>query len=305
MTGEDTLFECIDLHTHSTASDGSDAPEKIPETAAEAGLRAVALTDHDTVAGIPAFLEAGKRFPLLECIPGVELAALYGSRELHIVGLFIDHSSPALAGYLAKQREMRRRRNEDIRARLNILGYSTSWSDEAFAGRDPSTVGRPHFALHLVKNHGFADSRRVFDRLLGHSRPAYVPRKLPVVKEAIAAIHAAGGVAVWAHPVYRERNETAWLRRVARHLVHAGLDGIEGYYSMFSPVETAIVTEVASIHDLAVSGGSDYHGTNSSAIRMGTGMGGLRVPYGLLEKLKAKKHAVSPQINTDGGNESI
>ena len=289
MTGEETLFECIDLHTHSTASDGSDAPEKIPETAAEAGLRAVALTDHDTVAGIPAFLEAGKRFPLLECIPGVELAALYGSRELHIVGLFIDHSSPALAGYLAKQREMRRRRNEDIRARLNILGYSTSWSDEAFAGRDPSTVGRPHFARHLCLAHHFTDSRQAFDKLLGRSRPAYVPRKLPEYQKAIAAIHASGGLAVWAHPIYRERNEGGWLRRVARHLKAAGLDGIEGYYSMFSPVETALVMETAQNNDLVLSGGSDWHGENSPDIQMGSGMGGLRVPAELLTALKERK----------------
>ncbi|MBR2912146.1 MAG: hypothetical protein IKC05_11070, partial [Lentisphaeria bacterium] len=122
-----------------------------------------------------------------------------------------------------------------------------------------------------------------------HSRPAYVPRKLPVAKEAIEAIHASGGVAVWAHPVYRERNEAVWLRRVAKHLTHAGLDGIEDYYSMFSPVETALVTEIAGINDLAISGGSDYHGENSPDISMGSGMGGLRVPAELLNGLKAKK----------------
>ena len=287
MNEENLLNNCIDLHTHSTASDGSYAPGDIPRIASEQGLAAVALTDHDTVAGIPEFLAAGEKYPLVELIPGVELAALYGSRELHIVGLFIDHASAALADYLCRQREMRRRRNEEIRARLNILGYPTNWGDEAFADRDPSTVGRPHFAKHLLK-FGFTDTRQVFDRLLGHSRPAYVARKLPVAKEAIDAIHASGGVAVWAHPVYRERNEAAWLRRVAKHLAHAGLDGIEGYYSMFSPVETALVTEIAGINNLALSGGSDYHGENSPDISMGSGMGGLRVPAELLSGLKAK-----------------
>ena len=286
--GTEQLFSCIDLHTHSTASDGSNLPGDIPRIAAAAGLAAVALTDHDTVAGIPEFLEAGKAFPQLKTIAGVELAALYGSRELHIVGLFVDPEASSLEAYLAKQREMRRRRNEDIRARLNILGYPTNWGDPAFAGRDPATIGRPHFARHLLQ-YGFSEPQQVFDRLLGHSRPAYVPRKLPDCREAIAAIHASGGVAVWAHPVYRERNEAAWLRRVAKHLKNAGLDGIEGYYSMFSPVETALVTEIAGINNLALSGGSDYHGENSADISMGSGMGGLRVPADLLTGLKAKK----------------
>ena len=289
MTEESSPVSCIDLHTHSTASDGSFPPEELPRTAAEKGLCAVALTDHDTVAGIPAFLEAGKSFPHLETIPGVELAAMYGSRELHIVGLYIDHDSPALAAYLAEQREMRRRRNEDIRVKLNILGYATSWSDEAFAGRDPSTVGRPHFARHLCLAHHFTDSRQAFDKLLGRSRPAYVPRKLPEYQKAIAAIHASGGLAVWAHPIYRERNEGGWLRRVARHLKAAGLDGIEGYYSMFSPVETALVMETAQNNDLVLSGGSDWHGENSPDIQMGSGMGGLRVPAELLTALKERK----------------
>jgi hypothetical protein len=283
----------IDLHTHSVASDGSDAPAALPRLAAEAGLAAVALTDHDTVAGIPEFLASGKEHPGVETIPGVELASLYGSRELHIVGLFIDWQNAGLAAFLEKQRELRRRRNEEIRAKLNILGYATSWSDEAFAGRDPSTVGRPHFARHLCLRHGFADSRQAFDRLLGHSRPAYVPRKLGTSREAIAAIHASGGVAVWAHPVCRERNEAAWLRRLARHLVRAGLDGIEGYYSLFGPPETALVTEVAAVNGLALSGGSDYHGANSPDIRLGSGMGKLRVPASLLAELKKKKERFS------------
>ena len=304
MIEESPLVSCMDLHMHSTASDGSCAPADLPVMAQQLQLAAISLTDHDTVEGIAEFLDAGKSAPDVELIPGVELAAMYGSRELHILGLFIDHNSGFLAQYLQKQREMRRRRNEDIRAKLNILGYPTNWSDAAFAGRTPDSVGRPHFAQHLLQ-YGFSTPQQVFDKLLGHGRPAFVPRKLPVYQEAISAIHDSGGIAVWAHPIYRERNEASWLRRVAKHLAKAGLDGIEGYYSMFSPVETALVTETAQVNDLALSGGSDFHGSNSPDISMGSGMGGLRVPYGLLEKLKAKKHAVSPQINTDGGNESI
>ena len=289
MNSEHSRESCIDLHTHSTASDGGDAPAALPRLASEAGLAAVALTDHDTVAGIPEFLASGEKHPDVETIPGVELASLYGSRELHIVGLFIDWRNADLAAFLEKQRELRRRRNEEIKAKLNILGYATNWGDEAFSGRDPSTVGRPHFARHLCLRHGFADSRQAFDRLLGHSRPAYVPRKLGTCREAIDAIHSSGGIAVWAHPIYRERNEAAWLRRLARHLARYGLDGIEGYYSLFGPPETALVTEIAAVNDLALSGGSDYHGENSPDIHIGSGMGGLRVPASLLAGLKKKR----------------
>ena len=151
MSEEFPLESCIDLHMHSTASDGSFAPAELPVMAQQLQLAAIALTDHDTVEGIDEFLAAGCLAPDVELIPGVELAALYGSRELHIVGLFLDHKSECLAQYLQKQREMRRRRNEDIRAKLNILGYPTSWSDAAFAGRTPDTVGRPHFAQHLLQ----------------------------------------------------------------------------------------------------------------------------------------------------------
>lgn len=287
----------IDLHTHSTASDGSNAPEDIPALAVEQGVAAVALTDHDTVSGINAFLEAAGSYPQLTAIPGVELAALYGAREIHIVGLFLDHTSPEFNDFLARQREVRRRRNEEIRVKLNILGYPASWDEEEFSGRDPSSIGRPHFAAFLCRKYGFSGPQEVFKKLIGNSCPAYVPRKLPVCQEAIAAIHSAGGVAVWAHPIYRDKNESRFLRRVAKHLTAAGLDGIEGYYSLFSSNETKMVLECAGNNGLAVSGGSDYHGANSSGIRLGVGMGGLRVPFALLDALREKHRLVQERYS--------
>ena len=277
----------IDLHTHSTASDGVENPARVFELAAAAELAAVALTDHDTVAGLPEFLAAGAGHPETAAIPGVELSCCYArAREIHIVGLFIDPDSPELLDFLARQRESRRRRNEAIRGRLTALGYPMTWDEPEFAlGIDG--VGRPHFARVLVRKYGFADLRTVFDKLLGHSRPAFVARKLPDPAETIAAVHAAHGVAVWAHPTCRERNEEAFLRRASRRLAARGLDAMEGYYSLFGIRETELVTRIAQASDLALSGGSDFHG-GSGTIAVGTGAGGLRVPEELLAELRRR-----------------
>ena len=282
-------MDLIDLHCHSTASDGSVPPGGIPTLAAAAGLRAVALTDHDTTAGLLEFCAAGAHYPELETIPGVELSSCYGGRELHIVGLFINASEPALLNFLLEQRRRRQDRNEAIMSKLRSLGYPLSNDEPEFtAATDRSNLGRPHFARALVRRYGFASPAQVFDKLLGYGRPAYVRRQLPDPAAAIAAVHEAGGIAIWAHPTYRERNERAWLRRICKRFTPLGLDGIEGYYSLFGPTETALVTEIAAAAGLALSGGSDFHGDLSPQIAIGTGAGGLRVPFELLAELKVR-----------------
>ena len=281
----------IDLHTHSTASDGTDAPARLLELAAAAGLKAVALTDHDTVSGVPEFLEAGKRHPETEAVPGVEISCSYSNREIHVIGLFVDHGSAELGEFLAIRREDRMRRNEVMMEKLRSLGFALSWDDPEFAVLDRGNIGRPHFARALVRRYGFPSMAAVFEKLLGHSRPAFVQRRLPSPAEAIGAIHAAGGVAVWAHPIYRDRAERAWLRRGLRRFTGWGLDAVEGYYSLFGPNETALVSELAAACGTELSGGSDYHGGNST-VALGVGAGGLRVPAGLLPRLKAKRELV-------------
>lgn len=280
----------IDLHVHSRSSDGSDTPSAIAELAAAADLAAVALTDHDTVDGISEFLEAAKRFPGLEAVPGVEISTMFGNRELHIVGLYIDHENPVLCGFLEEMRKNRAVRNEGIRLKLNSLGYPLTWDDPALAAAgDTASVGRPHFARALMEKYdGFPTLQAVFDKLLKRGCPAYVQRTLPDPVKAFEAIHAAGGVAVWAHPVYRERNEHAWARRIMKRFSPLGLDAVEGYYSLFGPGETELVTRLAETYNLALSGGSDYHGDNTPGIRIGSGAGGLHVPESLLEGLKAR-----------------
>ena len=280
----------IDLHVHSTASDGLTPPEKLPGLAVRIGLSAVALTDHDTVGGIAAFLAAAQAFPGLTAISGVELSTLYCSREMHIVGLFVDPENAELQNYLADQRRERAARAEKMRARLTALGYPISQEElHDVCGND--CPGRPHFADILVRKFGFPDLPTVFGKLLKNGAPGYVPRALPPPAAAIRAIHAAGGIAVWAHPVYRERNEYAFARRILRKFSApaVGLDAVEGYYSLFGPNETAMMLGLAADYGVAVSGGSDYHGRDDQGIALGTGAGKLRVPDELLIELLRRR----------------
>ena len=279
----------IDLHTHSRASDGTATPAELFRLAAAAGLAAVALTDHDTTAGLAEFLAAGEENPGCRAIPGVELSCRFAAREIHIVGLFVDPANPDLAAFLQRQRRAREDRNREMLRRLAKCGFPLSPEEPEFEVPDRSNLGRPHFASALRRRYGFASNQEVFDRLLGHGRPGYVPRELGDPGRAIEVLHQAGGVAVWAHPVYRCRDDTAFLRRVTKTLVKLGLDALEGYYSLFGPPETERVARVAAEFGLALSGGSDFHGENSPQIALGTGCGGLRVPAELLPALEARR----------------
>ena len=290
-------MDYIDLHTHSTASDGSFTPGELFASAVDLQLAAVALTDHDTVAGLAEFQQAALEHPECEAIAGVESACMIYMREVHIVGLFIDRRSTVLNEFLEKCRIERAKRNRDIFLKLHFLGYELDESMPEFGGKPLDLIGRPHFALALKNRYDFTTSQQVFDKLLGHNRPAWVPRRLPSPQEAIAAIHAAGGVAVWAHPVLRDSNERAFLNRACRKMAAWGLDGIEGYYSLFSANETQMVTEIAEKYALALSGGSDFHGSNSPNIVLGYGAGGLRVPLELLYKLKDTRNKMMLKLH--------
>ncbi|MBO5644016.1 MAG: PHP domain-containing protein [Lentisphaeria bacterium] len=283
---EEPIYGHIDLHTHSFYSDGSGSPRELLEEAKRKGLSAVALTDHDTVAGIPDLLDAAKDFPELEAIPGVELSSVYAARELHIVGLWIDHTSEELISYLEEQRVKRCSRNETMRKKLASLGFPFDWDEPEFAQVEFSNIGRPHIANVMCRKYGFDTPQTVFEKLIGHNRPAYVRRDLPYPAQAITAIRSAGGVAVWAHPTYREKNERNFVKKMAKRLAASGLGGIEAYYTLFGPNETRMVTEIAELTGLAKSGGSDWHGKNSPETEVGTGKGGLRVPDSLLEELR-------------------
>lgn len=277
-------IEKVDLHVHSSASDGTCAPADLPALARQAGLRAVALTDHDTVSGIAPFLEAGRKEGI-EVIPGVEISTLFLGREVHIVGLFINPDCPSLLNFLTDLRTQRNQRNQQMVNKLQLLGYDISLEElQAQAGGE--SVGRPHAAAILIAKGYFSHNQEVFDRCLKRGAPAYCPRQLCSPTDAIAIIHQAGGIAIWAHPLYSNKYARSHIRSVIRKLKPAGLEAIEVSYPGFTPAQTQMLTELAAEQELAVSGGSDFHGDNIPAVKLGSGYGGLCVPYSVLANLK-------------------
>ena len=276
----------IDLHTHSVFSDGSEIPAVLVEEAVGAELSAVALTDHDTVAGLRDFQLSARAFPGLEAINGVEISTSYGQCELHITGLFINPDDEFLLEFLAGMRRERIQRAKLMSARLAALGYPVDIPGLDGDGSKP--VGRPHFARYIAEHYRFASIADVFNVLLKRGCPGYVARKLPPPEAAIEAIHHAGGCAVWAHPIPGSRSEHSWVNRMCAKLSAMNLDGVEAWYTTFSPQQTEMVRMVAARHRLLCAGGSDYHGTNQPEIRVGTGHGGLRVPEEILEPLRLR-----------------
>jgi 3',5'-nucleoside bisphosphate phosphatase len=273
----------IDLHTHSTFSDGSLTPEALVEQADAMGLSALALTDHDCTDGHTRFLAAcsGRG---VRGIPGVEISAEVPKGTLHMLGFFLDGANGQLRATLDEIRDGRKLRNGRILDRLNGLGMNLSWEEvAAFAGED--TVGRPHFAQAMVAKGYVASKEEAFDRYLGKGQAAYVDRFRLSPEDSIAAIRAAGGVAVLAHPFTMGLGPKA-LREAAIKLKDAGLGGIEAYYSEHSASQHAQYMKLAKDIGLAVSGGSDFHGDLNPAIKLGVGFGNLRVPDELLAGLE-------------------
>ena len=276
----------IDLHTHSTVSDGSFTPSELIEHAHEIGLAAIALTDHDTASGIDEFLEAAVKYDNIEAIPGVEISVGFKSKEIHLVGLFIDHKSESLLELLCEIRRERNKRNELIIDKLQAMGYDIALQELLdIAGGE--SIGRPLLAKILIKKGYFTEVQEVFDKCLKRGAPAYCPRVLPTPEKGISEIHKAGGIAVWAHPLYRSSNDRNSIRKVLREMTE--IDAIEAYYTSFTPTQTRAVLEVAEEFNIPVSGGSDFHGANQNGIELGTGYGELAVPYDILEKLRQIK----------------
>ena len=279
----------IDLHTHSIYSDGTNTPGELVSMAEARGLKALALTDHDTVGGVDSLLAATAASPV-EGVPGIELSAECESGTMHVLGYFIDHHCNALLEKIDKVRIGREKRNMEILKKLNKLGYVLMWSDvEKRAGCD--VVGRPHFAEALM-DRGYVKSRKAaFDLLLGKGRPAYAERYRYTARECIELILAAGGIPVLAHPatIYLPDDQ---LKGLVKGLKACGLGGIEAYYAEHKPDNIAKFCCWAKEFDLICTGGTDYHGDNSPDLKLGTGFGQLRVPDETLERLKAAR----PQI---------
>lgn len=272
-----TAFDC-DLHTHSSISDGTDTPQQLVQAVLAAGLRAFALTDHDTNRG-NASAQTAAQDAGLGFLPGVELSASaaavrYTPDEtppgkdklgtLHILGYGVRDEDPALRAIYDQQRAARATRNPEIIDRLRDLGYELSYADVlAEADRrsnNIAVVGRPHIAQALIRR-GYVDSvDEAFRSLIGEGKPAYVRRDRLPPERAIDAIHHAGGVAVVAHPVQLNPRDDDHLRAMIRRLAELGIDGVEIRHADHTPQDTRLLAGLADEHDLLTTGGSDYHG---------------------------------------------
>lgn len=274
----------IDLHAHSIYSDGTNTPAELVAMAEEIGLRALALTDHDTVGGIPHLLSAAAG-AAVEAVPGIELSAECERGTMHILGYFIDHTCEILRAKIDTVRSGREERNVEILKRLNKLGYVLLWSDvEKHAGGD--VVGRPHFAEALVERGLVKSKKAAFDLLLAKGRPGYVERYRYTAQECIELIHRAGGVSVLAHPATLGLPDGS-LRALLAGLKEHGLGGIETYYAAHQPDSVAKFSAWAQELDLVCTGGTDFHGANTPDLHLGTGFGQLNVPDEALDRLKA------------------
>ncbi|WP_027627402.1 PHP domain-containing protein [Ruminiclostridium cellobioparum] len=278
----------IDLHTHSTASDGSMSPAEIVRLAREKGLSAIALTDHDTVDGVEEALEEGKRSGV-EVIPGIEISVDF-KPEMHILGYF-----PDINGYTGIRQELevvkqgREVRNKKIINRLNELGMDITL-EEVKGVALGDIMGRPHIARVLV-NRGFVSSiDEAFDRYLCREGLAYFKRVELKPENGINAIRNAGGLPVLAHPVFLGKSHGE-LDTLLAELKEFGLAGIEALYSENSKEDTGNFLRLAIKYELLVTGGSDFHGSFKPGIELGRGRGRLEVPYELLEKLRGAVRA--------------
>jgi 3',5'-nucleoside bisphosphate phosphatase len=268
----------IDLHTHTTASDGRCTPEELVARAAQAGVTVLGLTDHDTVAGVvpsaAACAQAG-----IEFVPGIEITAVADNMDIHVLGYFVDPASSSLESFLAEQRQRRLDRVRRIVDRLARHGIRLD-ADAIIAPAivNPSiAIGRPWIARALVSGGHVADISEAFEKFLATGRAAFVPRMGARPEEVFARIHEAGGIASLAHPVLVEHDE--WIPGFAA----AGLDALEAYHSDHDEADTARYLAIADRLGLKVSGGSDFHGDESHGPG---GPGSVALPRDRFDQLK-------------------
>ena len=279
----------IDLHTHTTHSDGSDAPRDLIARAARTGARAIAITDHDTVTGLSEGRTAAEQLGL-EFVDGIEISAEYSPGTMHLLGYCIDPS--AIEPELLELKLARDNRNPRIATRLQELGLDIEY-DEVAAVAGGEMVGRPHFA-RLMVDKGYAQSiQDAFNRFLAKGAPAYVEKRRLSPAQGIDLIHRAGGVAVLAHPYQLKLPSFDDVSLLVAELAQAGLDGIEAIYSRHSPRERDTYANIARQNGLLISGGSDYHGTYKPDLNVVTGKGDLDVPYRLLEEIKERATSIA------------
>ena len=282
------LMGYVDLHLHTTASDGVLSPSEIVRYAKAKGLQAIAITDHDTIEGCEEGLSEGERIGF-EVIPGIEISAEYSPGSMHILGFFLDIQHPLLSERLEYLQKARAERNPKIVAKLNQLGIEVTY-EEVLKASGGGQVGRPHFANVLLEKKVVRSFQEAFDRFLKKGAPAYVDKFRFTSKEALQFINEARGVAVLAHPNTLGVNGLSELEKLILQLVDEGLKGIEVYYPEHSAMEVAQYKTLADRYSLLSTGGTDYHGIEKNELDIGVGRGEMKLPYSIVENIKAVRN---------------
>lgn len=273
----------VDLHVHSNASDGTLTPAKVVELAAQKGLSAFALTDHDTIEGIPEAQKAAQNLPL-EVIPGIELSCVYLGEEIHILGLYVDLSDKEFLAQTGHLKDIRIKRNEEMINRFQKDGIDITLS-EVQAGNPDTVITRAHFARILLEKGYVKSMDQAFKKYLSYTGP-YCPRKEKITPEhAMKILGNCGASPVLAHP-YQYHLGDKKTEELISCLKELGLHGLEVYHSSNNQYESGKLKKLAKKYQLFPTGGSDFHGSNKPDIDLGTGRGGLRVSALLLDDIK-------------------
>jgi len=268
----------IDLHIHSTASDGKLSPTDVVRKSAERGLTVIALADHDTVDGIIPALAAAKAFPQLRVIPCIEISTDVPNGEVHILGYFVDYTDHQLKATLERMRHSRRERAYGMVAKLGKLGIHIEWQRvQEIAGS--GSIGRPHIAQAMLEKGYIVSIKEAFTKYISRDGPAYVEREKMTPQEAVELLLRTNGLPVLAHPLTINDSETMVIKLKA-----AGLVGIEAYYNNYTTEEVSKLVSLANRYNLITTGGSDYHGLDNSTETM---IGGADVPIESAEQLIA------------------
>ncbi|MFA7256402.1 MAG: PHP domain-containing protein [Kiritimatiellales bacterium] len=279
----------IDLHCHSIFSDGTNTPEELVALAEQGGLSALALTDHDTTAGLERFI-AATAGTSVQAVSGIELSAEFGQTTLHILGYLFDPGHAELKTVLEWVREGRTVRNFQILEKLNKLGYNLTHGDILRHAGD-ELIGRPHFAAALIEKGHFKRKDKIFQQLLGKGKAAYVERRRLSPEACVELICKAGGVAVIAHPGQMKITTRA-LRRLVKKLKGHGLGGLEVWHPTQQEYQSASYLRICADFDLAATGGSDFHGKLTPDLTLGRGFGNLDISDTVLDALQARSGTV-------------
>lgn len=276
----------IDLHTHSLASDGSDSPEELVRKAHALGVRALALTDHDTLDGLDAAEETARSLPL-DFVRGCEISTKGSLGNFHILGLWIPRQCDGLRAFLALAKKRRAERNKEMLKKARRRGLEISLDD--FGGKPLESIGRPHFARILMEKGYTRSINEGFAKYVGFGGEIYLPKESATPEEAVAALSEAGAKAFIAHPFLNKSRGRADLERAVRILKNFGLCGLEAWHSGHDCGEIRAAAEIAERNGLMISGGSDYHGSIKPDIQLGYAGPGLPAPDEIYFKLLERK----------------